>query len=224
MDYQDFTTINPKPIKHIPTPRDDNTFRDKNLLFLRNVLNKKGPLTVKEIIEEFRLESKHSSDIKEKSDKTIYRYIAELKKMDMVTQVGKRIYVDNLKTETLFGVTAKFFLIGTHNTPFHRNASGEILKRRKGLVEFIGDVLKHQYGGKKPNLDCLENILVDLTESSTDVLIENFESLSLESIEKLISGEIQEDEGTYLMDFINWLGLVIVRKDLHDELDKCFEK
>ncbi len=219
MEYQDFTTAQPKPIKHIHVAADDTAFRDKNLLFLRNILNKIGPLTVKEIIEEFE----KSNDVDEKSDKTIYRYISKLKELDMVTQVGKRIYVDDLKTETLFGVTAKFFLIGTYNTPFHKSATGALLERRRGLVEFIGEALKHQYGGKKPNLACLEKIIVDLTESSTEIMISNFESLSLETIEKLIAGEVDGEEGNYLMDFINWLGLVISRKDLHDELGECFK-
>ena len=178
MDYQDFKTYEPKPIKHIDIPRDDTTFRDSNLLFLRNLLNRLGPLTIKDIVREF----KEGKEVEEKSDKTIYRYIGKLKDLGMVTQVGKRIYVDDLKTETLFGVTAKFFLIGTHNTPFHKSATGVLLERRKGLVEFIGEVLKHQYGSKKPNLACLERIIVDLTESSTDILIRNFESLSLEAI------------------------------------------
>ena len=223
MDYQDFTAVEPKPIKHIKIPRGYTTFRDKNLLFLRNILNKRGPLTVKEIVEEFKKESEINKEIKEKSDKTIYRYIGILKELEMVTQVGKRIYVDNLKTETLFGVTAKFFLIGTHNTPFHKDAPEELINRRKGLVEFIGEVLKNQYNGKKPDLNCLENILVDLTESSTEILINNFESLSLEAIERLLVEDTEsEDEGTYLMDFIIWLGLVIARKNLHDEVGKCF--
>lgn len=218
MEYQDFKTIEPKPIKHIYAPRDDNSFRDQNLLFLRNLLNKKGPLTVKDIVQKF----KESKEVSEKSDKTIYRYIAKLKDLGMVMQVGKRIYVDDLKTETLFGVTAKFFLIGTYNTPFHKNVTGEVLERRKALVEFIGEVLKNQYPNKKPYLECLERVLVDLTEKSTEILIKNFESTSLEAIEKLLSLQPHIDEGTYLMDFITWIGLVISRKDLHDEVSKCF--
>ncbi|MCE7743290.1 MAG: hypothetical protein GOP50_12640 [Candidatus Heimdallarchaeota archaeon] len=219
MEYQDFKTLEPKPIKHIFTPRDDTTFRDQNLLFLRNILNKLGPLTVKDIIKEF----KKSKEVEEKSDKTIYRYLGKLKDLDMVTQVGKRIYVDDLKTETLFGVTAKFFLIGTHNTPFHNSASGELLKRREGLTEFIGEVFKHQYGGKTPNLKCLEKILIDLTETSTETLISNFENTSLEAIEKLMNVPTDGDEGTYLMDFVTWLGLVISKKDLYENLGKCFK-
>lgn len=219
MEYQDFKTLEPKPIKHISTPRDGTTFRDQNLLFLRNILNKLGPLTVKDIIKEF----KKSKEVEEKSDKTIYRYLLKLKDLKMVTQVGKRIYVDDLKTETLFGVTAKFFLIGTNNTPFHNSASGELLKRRKDLTEFIGEVLKHQYGGKTPNLKCLEEILVDLTEASTETLKSNFENTSLEAIEKLMNVPVDGEEGTYLMDFINWLGLVIAKKDLHEDIGKCFK-
>ncbi|MHA1199758.1 MAG: hypothetical protein ACTSQF_10560 [Candidatus Heimdallarchaeaceae archaeon] len=219
MEYQDFKTIEPKPIKHIYLSREDTTFQDQNLLFLRNTLNKLGPLTVKDIIKEF----KKSKDVEEKSDKTIYRYLGKLKELEMVIQVGKRIYVDDLKTETLFGVTAKFFLIGTYNTPFHKSASGEILERREALVEFIGEVLKHQYGGKSPNLKCLEEILIDLTETSTETLIANFEQTSLEAFEKVMEVPTSGDEGTYLMDFITWLGLVISRKDLHDDLGKCFK-
>ncbi len=219
MDYQDFKTYEPKPIKHVYIPRDDNSFRDQNLMFLRNVLNKQGPMTVKDIISEF----KENKEVDAKSDKTIYRYLGKLKNLEMVTQVGKRIYIDDLKTETLFGVTAKFFLIGTHNTPFHANATVELLERRRVLAEFIGEILKNQFGGKKPVLDCLEKIMVDLTETSTQVLIDNFESASLESIEKLMASTPPGDEGTYLMDFINWLGLVISRKDLHDEIGKCFK-
>ena len=223
MNYDDKVLIHPKPLKNISLPSGDTTFQDKNLLFLRNILKKKGPMTIAEIQKEFKLVSRKNDEIKEKSDKSIYRYLSSLKKLDIVTQVGKRIYTPDLRTETLFGVTANFFLIGTYNSPFHRKATGKLLKRRRGLVEFIGEVLKHQYGGKEPDLDCLEEIVVDLTESSTEVLIENFESVSLNSIEKLISGEVEGDEGDYLMNLITWLGLVIARKDLHNDVGKCFK-
>jgi hypothetical protein len=225
MSEDDKILIHPKPLKHIYLPRGDTTFQDKNLLFLRNVLNKKGPMTIVEIQKEFERESRNNPDIKPKSDKSIYRYLGSLKDLGIVAQVGKRMYTENdtIKTITLFGVTANFFLIGTYNTPFHRNAKGKLLKRRKGLVEFIGEVLKHQYDGKDPDLDCLEEIMVDIIESSTEILIENFESISLDSIEKLISGQVEGDEGEYLMNLVTWLGLVIARKDLHNEVGKCFK-
>jgi len=226
-DSEDSIIVHPKPLKHIHLDRGGTVFLDKNLIFLRNILKKSGPMTLEDIQKEFTRESKINDEIKEKSDKSIYRYIGNLKKHGMVTQVGKRLKYQGeqkgLKAETLYGVTAKFFLIGTHNTPFHRNASGKLLKRRRDLTEFIGEVLKHQYEGKQPDLNCLEEIVVDLVESSTKVLVQNFEHISLDSVEKLDIGEVEGDEGDYLMDLITWLGLVIARKDLHNEVGKCFK-
>ncbi len=222
MDHQDVITFKPKPIKHIFTITEDNWFSDKNLLFLRNTLNQKGPMSVKDILTEF----KESKEVDEKSDKTIYRYLGKLKDAGIVIQVGKRIFMDeenNIRTETLFGVTAKFFLIGVENSPFHDLESTEAKKARGIITEFVGHVLSNQFKSKKSNTECLEEVLIELVTDSSKVLVENFETSSIEAIEKLIASDIGPSAGNYVMDFINWLGIVLSKRDLYDKVADCFK-
>ena len=81
-------------------------FYDKNLMFILTLLRSTTYMTFKEFEEAFRNKGK------EKSNKTIYRYLKRLEEGDLVVQAGKRVWTDEkkkIRTETLYMRTAKIF-------------------------------------------------------------------------------------------------------------------
>ncbi len=81
-------------------------FYDENLMFILTLLRSTTYMTFKELEEAFRNEGK------EKSNKTIYRYLKRLEEGQLVVQAGKRVWSDEnkkVRTETLYMRTAKIF-------------------------------------------------------------------------------------------------------------------
>ena len=206
----------PKAMKHIPTARNEIILADSNHLFLRRILNNKGPLTISNILEEFR------KDKNEKSVKTIYRYLGKLIDKDIVTKCGKRVYENN-KSETLYGITAKFFLIGVETNPFTDIEDEDMIKLRKILVDFICDVLQNNFEGKEIDVECFEKKLMEWYVISNSELIKNIETATEEAINKVMTTEMSPDSGKFLMDVVFWLGLIIKNPTLNEEIKGCLK-
>jgi len=73
-----------------------------------------GYHTVKEITDAYPLFSSNPEKSK-KSDKTIYRYLNELKKINLVKVVGQRVIRGQTATEKIWGRTAKIFYLDYGN-------------------------------------------------------------------------------------------------------------
>lgn len=218
MKYHDAITpgYSPKAMKHIPTERNDPIVFDSNYLFLRRILNNKGPLTIDNILEEYK------EDKNEKSIKTIYRYLGKLTDKDMVTKCGKRVYENN-KSDTLYGITAKFFLIGVETNPFTDMGDENMTKIRKILVDFISNVLENNFEGKEIDVECFEKKIMEWYTISNSELIKNIETASEEAINKVMTAEMTADSGRFLMDVVFWLGLIIKRPTLIEEIRGCLK-
>ncbi|GAH31585.1 unnamed protein product [marine sediment metagenome] len=206
----------PKAMKHIPTARDDPIVLDSNYLFLRRILNHKGPLTISNILDEFR------DDKNEKSVKTIYRYLGKLTDKDMITKCGKRVYENN-KSDTLYGITAKFFLIGVETNPFTDSEDEDMIKIRKTLVDFISIVLQNNFEGKEIDVECFEKKIMEWYAISNSELIKNIETATEEAINKVMTAEMTADSGRFLMDVVFWLGLIIKNPTLIEEIRGCLK-
>ena len=76
---------------------------DKNFEPIIIVL-REGPLTIKELVDKYNQIAEE-----QKSEMTVYRYVKELSKYDLVTEVGKIITTGQSATETLYGRSAKIF-------------------------------------------------------------------------------------------------------------------
>ncbi|MCK5304724.1 MAG: hypothetical protein KAJ72_05705 [Candidatus Heimdallarchaeota archaeon] len=218
MKFHDAITpgYTPKTMKHIPTEKDDIILVDSNYLFLRRILTNKGPLTISNILDEFR------KDKNGKSVKTIYRYLGKLIAKDIVTKCGKRVYENN-KSETLFGITAKFFLVGVETNPFSVIDDEEMVKNRKILVDFICNVLQNNFEGKEIDVECFENKIMEWYVISNSELIKNIETATEEAINKVMTTEMSPDSGKFLMDVVFWLGLIIKNPTLNEEIKGCLK-
>ncbi len=105
---KDFIHKAPKTIEFISNP-------DVIKLLLSNerypivALLRHGNFTVKEIVELYPTYAGSSSKLK--SEKTIYRYLRELKSTGVIDEVGQRVTQGQTATEKIWGRTAKVFFI-----------------------------------------------------------------------------------------------------------------
>ncbi|MHA1222469.1 MAG: hypothetical protein ACTSSG_04260 [Candidatus Heimdallarchaeaceae archaeon] len=220
MEYQNVITIKQRAIKSIHLSGDESFFRDKNYQFLRQKLNEKGPMTIKEIMEEFKKEGNP------KSEKTIYRYLGKLKNSEIVIPVGKKILLDenqNIRSETLYGTSAKFFLIGAENYLFSNTNDKDILLAKEVTINFVSHVLRNLSKDKKINKECFSKFIAKVTRKANQILVENMESSSDEMLEYVMKSPLKPEVGRTIMDLILWLGLILQEKDIHKDFEQCLE-
>ncbi|MFW9922326.1 MAG: hypothetical protein ACFFDW_03450 [Candidatus Thorarchaeota archaeon] len=123
MDYQDVITSEAKSIILISDDDIWKLLEDSNYTPIFIAL-RKGPMTVKELEEEYnkiveKNIDKMSLDEKERTklqakftrkDKTLYKYLDFLQAKGFIIQVGKRVKMGQTATETLYGRAAKAFM------------------------------------------------------------------------------------------------------------------
>ncbi len=110
-DEQEFFDIihtQPKTIEFISDPEKINLML-RNDLYPILALLRHGSFTVKEITELYSTYA--GSRTKAKSEKTIYRYLRELKNGGLIDEVGQRVIKGQTATEKIWGRTAKVFFI-----------------------------------------------------------------------------------------------------------------
>jgi predicted transcriptional regulator len=133
---------------------------------------RKGPMTVKEIEKAYNKEAEVA-----KSDKTIYRYLKELEKANLVKPAGQRVILGKTATETLFTRTARAFYVQMNVADFWLTDQGY------NLTEAIGRMLSPLFDGSKTDFKKLQQFFYKL---STEQMVE---------VEKLISNLEPDNEG-----------------------------
>lgn len=122
-DFVDVIHTNSKTIEFISDP-------EKVDLMLRNdlypilALLRHGNFTVKEITELYPTYAGPRG--KKKSEKTIYRYLRELKNGGLIDEVGQRVIKGQTATEKIWGRTAKvFYILRTEEDDFKESLCDE---------------------------------------------------------------------------------------------------
>lgn len=218
MTYQDVISIQPKIFKHVPIEIDDPSFRDDNIVFLRTLLRQKGPMTVRDIVDEYE------SNNNKKSDKTIYRYLSKLTDVGVVAKVGKRVFIDeenNIRTEMLYGNSAYLYLTGVNVHPFNENVEERLLEKRDSITKVIGLFLKKQLGSRKINEKCLEKILIKRHTNAQKNLINTIEAGD-EEIYDLVA-ELEYYDTGIILEVLSWIGSILEEPNLAKEIEKCFK-
>ncbi len=218
MTSQDVISIEPSIFKHITVDANDPTFRDDNVVFLRTLLRQKGPMTVRDIVDEYEKENN------KKSIKTIYRYLGKLTEAEIVAKVGKRVFVDeenNIRTETLYGNSAYLFLTATDIHPFSENAEGPVLLKRDPITKVIGLFLKKRLGSKNIDEECLKKILVKRHTNAEEYLVKTIESGD-EEIYNLVK-ELEYYDTGVILEVVAWLGSIMSNPNIVKEIEKCFK-
>ena len=223
MKPQDVITYNRKNFKYVKSIEVD-----ENHELLRKILREKGPMTIKEIISSFKNEGK------EKSEKSIYRYIKDLKDGGLITDVGKRVYrdkEDKTKSETLFGSTAHFFLQGADEKDRIKNIidpkrsieeKKEIQSIYQNSIKLIGLILKDNFPDHTFSEDCFLELIEEIEAKSNKLLIKNVEAAEEEALN--LVRQINSNATRWSLTVMKWLSLIINEPELNRKISKCFEK
>ncbi|MFX1516361.1 MAG: hypothetical protein ACFFC6_08630 [Promethearchaeota archaeon] len=210
--FQDAVAYSQKLMREINDEKTILLFKDKNLSRVIEFLRThKGPMTVPELEESFK------NIGKEKSDKTIYRYLKKLEDAGLVIQAGKRVFPTEtkVKTQTLYMRSAKVFYI------VKPEEEGETCPEEKKLTEALGISI-----GKKMNLglksvDCLEKFLKRFKAQYSSYpreIIKNAE----DEITHLLE-DLDFEYSKSLIEMISLLALLNDKVAWQKELLKCFE-
>jgi Fe2+ or Zn2+ uptake regulation protein len=216
-EYHDAVTYTPPVLRVVDDEESLKLFMDKNLLLVLRVLREqKRPMTVKDIEAAFK-----KIEI-EKSDKTIYRYIARLEKSGLVVQAGKRIFTDEqhkMKTQTLYSRTAKIFF--PRKSAKMKLAEEDRQKKQhmtRTLRVLIGNIFAFEE--RKGSEDCLANLIDTISKRKSELIIEMAEA-SIEELDDLIT-DLSLDEINSLLDKASLLAILNEKDDWHEELANCF--
>jgi len=180
---------------------------DKNMEPIIIVL-RDGPLTIKELVEKYNQIAEEP-----KSEMTIYRYVKELDKVDIVKEVGKRIKTGQSASETLYGRTAKIFWnLKDKEDYWKKEASKQTLDTLRSMLLLY----KENTTISSKDLGALMNKIYKISsEELGEFFVENDDA-----IDKIISG-FTFKEVDKVFDIFTNLILLMKSKDFSKELEKC---
>ncbi|MCG3260314.1 MAG: hypothetical protein H7644_11235 [Candidatus Heimdallarchaeota archaeon] len=180
---------------------------DKNLEPIIIVL-REGPLTIKELVDEYNEIAEES-----KSEMTIYRYVKELDKIDIVKEVGKRIKTGQSASETLYGRTAKIFWNLKDKEDYWKSEDS------KQIVDTIRDILLLYKENTTINSEDIGALLNKIYKKSSEEMAAFFEKND-DAIDKMISG-LTFKEIDKIFDIFGTLILIMKSTDFSEDLEKC---
>ncbi|MCG3256439.1 MAG: hypothetical protein KAU62_10150 [Candidatus Heimdallarchaeota archaeon] len=196
--------------------------RDKEItskLFDKNmepiiIILREGPLTIKELFEKYnQLAEDPKSEITTKSEMTIYRYVKELDKIDIVKEVGKRIKTGQSASETLYGRTAKIFWNLTDKEAYWKSEDS------KPTINAIRDLLSIYKENATINTENLVKLLTKTYTKNAEELGTFFDEND-DAIDKIISGFSFKDVD-HIFNILGTLILLMNSDDFTKELEEC---
>lgn len=206
-DYQDVLTFKQQEVRVLKDVEIINKLYDPTLEPIIIVL-RSGPLTIKELVKEYNKIAEEP-----KSEMTIYRYIKDLDKLGIVTEIGKRIKKGQSATETLYGRTAKIFW----NLPDEEDYWK--LDKSKKYLEPLLQLMSLYKGGSKISNNNLRDLL-SLTHKITTEEVAEFLDQNNEAISGIFSGLSFKDVDKIITYFSNLI-LLMKKDSFTKELEKC---
>ena len=153
-ESHDAITFTPDRVKIIREKDEIKTLYDPNHGPIIRAL-RKGPMTVRELEEAYKKEAKTKEDLEAKTDKTIYRYLKDLKKANLVVEAGKRVKIGKTATESLFSRTAEAFVVHDIDDEHWGCDEGQALCKTVGLM------LGKSLGAKSLDEKCMQQFMMD---------------------------------------------------------------
>ena len=210
----DAITFTPERIKIIRDKDVIKTLYDPNHGPIIRAL-RKGPMTVRELEEAYKQEAKTKEDLEAKTDKTIYRYLKELKDASLVVEAGKRVKIGKTATESLFSRTAEAFIVHAIDEKHWDCDEGKVLCKTVGLM------LAKSMGEKTLDENCLQQFMINLDkevntqmvsvlEGADETLLDLFASIDWKHKDKVLS-------------LFGTLSAVIHKPKLIEELKSCYK-
>ncbi|OLS24491.1 MAG: hypothetical protein HeimC3_19210 [Candidatus Heimdallarchaeota archaeon LC_3] len=161
--FQDVVKFKPKNLVYISENKWNRVFRDKSYYSIIEILME-GTKSAEEIYKLFPQTEKKKSDI------TIYRYIKELIKEEIVAVYGRRLRSDNVASKKIYGLAAKLFI------PANENLGVWLSERGSGVTKKVGYFLNHNFENKNPEPSALASLFHNF-ETKNQELEKNFLNL-----------------------------------------------
>ena len=182
-------------------------FKDENLAWVLKILAK-GPITITDIKEAFM---KHG---KEKSEKTLYRYLGKLLKIGLIAKAGKRITsVDEgiLISETIYSRVAKVYIT---KKPM-KFEDGEI----RPEFEIAQLILSSIFDKKRGCGICFTEIANRFDIEKHLLFVELLEHADPETLEQF--AELDWKGISAVKEFVGWIALCL-KYDVQDVIKDCY--
>lgn len=204
-------------MKEITDKETLKLFKDKNLSSVIEFLRThKGPMTLRELKESFMKIGK------EKSDKTIYRYLKKLEDADLVVQAGKRVFPTDkkkMKTQTLYTRTAKIFFPVVEPEE-KETPSEEYQQQEEKMIEAVGISIGKHMNRKVKSTICLKEFLEKFYCEEASLPRKIIQNAKDEITDLLMDLDWKFIEST--VKTISLLTILNDKTDWQEELDKCF--
>ncbi len=182
-------------------------FSDENLAWVLKILAK-DPLTITDIKEAFM---KHG---KEKSEKTLYRYLSKLLKIGLIAKAGKRITsVDEgiLISETIYSRVAKVFI----SKKPKKFDDGEI----RPEFEVAKLILSSIFDKKRGCGICFTEIANRFDIEKHLLFVELLEHADPDALEQF--AELDWKGISTVKEFVGWIALCL-KYDVQDVIKDCY--
>ena len=212
MGHEDIITYEQDLVKIVFNPEVTDIFTDANYAPVIRALTKEF-LTVKELIDKV----KESTGI-EKSAKTIYRYLKDLKKHGVIVQVGQRVTPGKKATEALFGKAARIIYFFQATKDFW--TSEETKEESEILLKRMAKVFSSRWNIPEPGTKCLRELLIKNDEYIPEVMKGILEEYALQSEEE--GHEFTSKEMYRIINLARSIVPMLETEFIEKEIKKCF--
>ena len=208
MEYKDFITEEQDQIFII---EDEETFRllsDSKYSPIFVALNQ-GPMTIKELVKAYNALSESP-----KKQTSIYNYLMDLMKHDLVLKVGQRIISGKTAAEVLYAGRAKFYYSSIMTEEFwNTDRSKKILERVTQLLL----VYTLSEGVSEENLTALfKKIYTNFHKEVGNLFLSHRDEIG-EIVSPLSFSQMFRTTSA-----LNMLMMILSKEDHQEELRKCF--
>jgi DNA-binding HxlR family transcriptional regulator len=214
-EYEDIIRFEPQPILLVTSDEANQVLWDFGHSGIIRILRQR-PMTLREIEKEYNKLACKEDYIDPKSDTTLYRYVKALEKVGLVTQAGKRVYLDKNATEILYSRTAKVF----QNQALH--VSYWESERGRRFYERLYAAIKYIYDGHVADKECLRKFILKYERAREKEFEELYPKLDEESLQSITDGDWWEIDQT--LGYSSTFGLLLNRPEFIKQLAKCFKK
>jgi hypothetical protein len=211
--HRDIVDFEPVILKVIDDKKTLDLLSDLNYYGLISVL-RDGVMTVQEITKAYNKTAVKMYKIKEKSDKTIYRYIKALSDSNIVVHAGQRINEEKGTSERLYMRSARVF----------ERKDIEWMSEKGDLwAEQFGHFVSYMLNGEsKVNKKCIQSFFDHWTVAKSNTLEKLATSAPIE-IMNIIDSKNWKDFAEFI-DRVYLFGTLMNHPELLDDLRKCFSK
>ncbi len=211
--HRDIVDFEPVILKVIDDKKTLNLLSDLNYYGVITVL-RNGAMTVQEITKAYNNTAVKMYNIKEKSDKTIYRYLKILSANDIVIHAGQRINQEKGTSERLYMRSARVF---ERKDIEWMSEKGELWAEQFGI--FISNMLEGEF---QPNNKCIQDFFDKWATAKTNTL-ENLATTTSKDIMAVINSKNWKDFAEFI-DRVYLFGTLMNHPELLDNLRNCFTK